>query len=145
MSVSLSAVSFSSTQMIWYSCEMGGGSSISISFIYGFGGGPGISEHHASKETVWLKTNTDALLYATEAIWVNSVHHGYVWPPLVDECAKESHEGMEDSRWHPDRLHPPGHVGEPDGMASAHSYLDSDESKSVTGSEVVIDGGYTVQ
>ncbi len=42
-------------------------------------------------------------------------------------------------------LHPVGHVGEPNDIAYGVLYLASDESKFVTGSELVIDGGYTAQ
>ncbi len=38
-----------------------------------------------------------------------------------------------------------GHVGEPDDIAYGVLYLASDESKFVTGSELVIDGGYTAR
>ena len=42
-------------------------------------------------------------------------------------------------------LHPVGHLGEPDDIAYGVLYLASDESKFVTGTELVIDGGYTAQ
>ena len=42
-------------------------------------------------------------------------------------------------------LHPIGHLGEPEDIAYGVLYLASDESKFVTGSELVIDGGYTAQ
>jgi len=42
-------------------------------------------------------------------------------------------------------MHPIGHVGEPDDVAYGVVYLASDESKFVTVSEFVIDGGYTAQ
>jgi NAD(P)-dependent dehydrogenase (short-subunit alcohol dehydrogenase family) len=42
-------------------------------------------------------------------------------------------------------LHPLGHVGEPDDIAFGVLYLASDESRFMTGSELVIDGGYTAQ
>ena len=44
---------------------------------------------------------------------------------------------------HSPALHPLGHIGEPDDIAYGVLYLASDESKFVTGSELVIDGGYT--
>ncbi len=43
------------------------------------------------------------------------------------------------------RLHPLGHIGEPDDIAYAVLYLASDELKFVTGAELVIDGGYIAQ
>jgi NAD(P)-dependent dehydrogenase (short-subunit alcohol dehydrogenase family) len=44
-----------------------------------------------------------------------------------------------------DSLHPIGHVGESEDIAYGVLYLASDESKFVTGTELVIDGGYTAQ
>jgi NAD(P)-dependent dehydrogenase (short-subunit alcohol dehydrogenase family) len=44
-----------------------------------------------------------------------------------------------------DALHPLGRIGEPEEVASGILYLASDESKFVTGSELVIDGGYTAR
>ena len=42
-------------------------------------------------------------------------------------------------------LHPVGHLGEPDDIAWGVVYLASDEAKFITGTELVIDGGYTAQ
>jgi NAD(P)-dependent dehydrogenase (short-subunit alcohol dehydrogenase family) len=44
-----------------------------------------------------------------------------------------------------DALHPLGHVGEPEDVAYGILYLASEESKFVTGAELVIDGGYTAR
>lgn len=44
-----------------------------------------------------------------------------------------------------DSLHPIGHVGAPEDIAYGILYLSSDEAKFVTGSELVIDGGYTAR
>ena len=90
-------------------------------------------------------TKTDALLYAQDRIRVNSVHPGFIWTPLVEELARNSLEGLEAFRRKLDSRHPIGHVGEPDDVAYGIVYLASDEAKFVTGSELVIDGGYTAQ
>ena len=42
-------------------------------------------------------------------------------------------------------MHPLGHAGQPDDIAYGVLYLASDESRFVTGAELVIDGGYTAQ
>ena len=42
-------------------------------------------------------------------------------------------------------MHPVGHIGEPNDIAYGVLYLASDESKFMTGAELVIDGGYTAQ
>lgn len=78
-------------------------------------------------------------------IRVNSVHPGFIWTPLVEELARNSPEGLEAFRRKLDSRHPIGHVGEPDDVAYGIVYLASDEAKFVTGSELVIDGGYTAR
>ena len=90
-------------------------------------------------------TKTDALTYAKDNIRVNSVHPGFIWTPLVKNMAENSEEGVEKFREKLDSLHPLGHVGEPDDIAYGVLYLASDESRFLTGSELVIDGGYTCQ
>ena len=57
----------------------------------------------------------------------------------------ESEEGVDAFRKNLDSLHPVGHVGKPEDIAYGALYLASDESKFVTGSELVIDGGYTAR
>jgi NAD(P)-dependent dehydrogenase (short-subunit alcohol dehydrogenase family) len=90
-------------------------------------------------------TKTDALIYAKNKIRVNSVHPGYIWTPMVEGVGKEFAEGIEAFRRQIAALHPLGHIGEPNDVAYGILYLASDESKFVTGSELVIDGGYTAQ
>lgn len=125
--------------------ETGGGSIINLSSIYGLISAPDLPAYHASKGAVRLMTKTDALLYAKEKIRVNSVHPGFIWTPLVEELGERSEQGVEKFREQLDKLHPIGHVGEPDDVAYGVLYLASDESKFLTGSELVIDGGYTAQ
>ncbi len=84
-------------------------------------------------------TKNDALIYAKDNIRVNSVHPGFIWTPLVEALGKNNPEFRKQL----DSLHPIGHVGEPIDIAYGILYLVSDESKFVTGSELVIDGGYT--
>lgn len=119
------------------------GNIINLSSIYGIISSPDIPPYHASKGAVRLMTKTDALLYAKKNIRVNSVHPGFIWTPLVENLAKESGQDVDEFREHLDKQHPIGHVGEPDDIAYGILFLASDESKFMTGSELVIDGGYT--
>ena len=91
-------------------------------------------------------TKTDALFYAGDRIRVNSVHPGFIWTPLVDAHLRASGAtDIDAARREVDQLHPLGHMGEPDDIAWGVVYLASDESKFITGSELVIDGGYTTR
>jgi len=123
----------------------GGGSIVNLSSIYGIVGAPDIPPYHASKGAVREMSKTDAVLYAKEGIRVNSVHPGFIWTPLVKTMAEASEDGPEAFRAHLDELHPVGHVGEPEDIAAGIAYLASDDAKFVTGSELVIDGGYTAR
>ena len=99
----------------------------------------------AIKAAVIHYTTTQAAMYAKDRIRVNSVHPGFIWTPLVEELARNAPQGLEAFRRELDGRHPLGHVGEPDDIAHGIVYLASDEAKFVTGSELVIDGGYTAQ
>lgn len=125
--------------------QAGAGSIINLSSIYGLIGAPDLPPYHASKGAVRLMTKTDALLYAKDRIRVNSVHPGYIWTPLVEELAERSEEGPEAFRQRLHDAHPVGHPGEPDDVGWGVVYLASDESKFVTGTELIIDGGYTAR
>lgn len=145
MDVNVNAVFFCTKTAIPHLRKAGGGSIVNLSSIYGLVGAPDLPPYHASKGAVRLMTKTDALLYAKEGIRVNSVHPGFIWTPLVQAMAEASEDGPEAFREHLDGLHPIGHVGEPEDIAAGIAYLASDDAKFVTGSELVIDGGYTAR
>jgi len=120
----------------------GGGSIINLSSIYGLVGGADVPPYHASKGAVRLMSKADALIYAPDHIRVNSIHPGFIWTPMVEAFLK-SQGDVAAGRLAVDALHPLGHMGEPDDVAMGVVYLASDEAKFVTGTELVIDGGYT--
>ncbi len=145
MSVNVEGVFLCTRAVIPFMRERHAGSIINLSSIYGIVGAPDIPAYHASKGAVRLMTKTDALLFARDGIRVNSVHPGFIWTPLVEDLARHSSEGAVAYREHLDSLHPLGHIGSPEDVAYGILYLASDEAKFVTGSELVIDGGYTAR
>jgi len=120
----------------------GGGSIINLSSIYGLVGAADLSPCDASKGAVRMMTKVDALLYARDGIRVNSIHPGFIWTPLVEHFLATSCGEPDAGRQALNALHPLGRIGEPDDIAWAVVFLASDESKFMTGSELVIDGGY---
>ena len=122
----------------------GGGSIINISSIEGLIGDPRLAAYNASKGAVRLLTKSAALYCARERIRVNSVHPGYIVTPMV-EHALASSDNPAAMRQAIEALHPVGHMGQAVDVAHGVLYLASDESAFVTGSELVIDGGYTAQ
>lgn len=122
----------------------GGGSIINLSSIYGLVGAPDSPPYHAAKGAVRLMAKTDALIYAADRIRVNSIHPGFIWTPMVENELNELPDPAA-ARSGIEARHPLGGMGEPDDIAWGAVYLASDEAKFVTGSELVIDGGYTAR
>ncbi len=122
------------------------GSIINLSSIEGLVGDPNLAAYNASKGGVRLFTKSAALHCARSGynIRVNSVHPGYILTPMVEGYAEASGDASA-AKSALAALHPLGHIGEPNDIAYGILYLASDESKFVTGAELVIDGGYTAQ
>jgi NAD(P)-dependent dehydrogenase (short-subunit alcohol dehydrogenase family) len=123
-----------------------GGSIVNVSSILGMVGEPTAGAYSASKAGVRLYTKSVALYAGRRGlgIRVNSVHPGYISTPMVEaviEKGNDREQALKDLV----ALHPIGRLGEPDDIAYGILYLASDESKFVTGAELVIDGGYTAQ
>jgi NAD(P)-dependent dehydrogenase (short-subunit alcohol dehydrogenase family) len=142
--INVKGVFFCTKHAIPYLRQAGGGSIINLSSIYGLVSAPDVPPYHASKGAVRLMTKTDALIYAPEKIRVNSIHPGFIWTPMV-EGYLNSQADPAAARPLVDALHPLGHMGEPDDIAWGCVYLASDEAKFITGTELVIDGGYTAR
>lgn len=142
--VNVKGVFFCTKHAIPWMLRAGGGSIVNLSSIYGLVGAPDAPPYHASKGAVRLMSKTDALLYARQGIRVNSVHPGFIWTPMVEKFLRAQGD-VAKLRGALDALHPVGRVGEPEEVAFGILYLASDESKFVTGSELVIDGGYTAR
>jgi len=144
MAVNVKGVFFCTKHAIPYMKTRGAGSIINLSSIYGIVGAADLPPYHASKGAVRLMSKNDALLYAADRIRVNSIHPGFIWTPLVETFAQQQGD-VGEIRKSLDARHPIGHVGEPDDIGWGVVYLASDEAKFLTGSELIIDGGYTAQ
>ena len=108
------------------------GSIVNLSSIYGTLGAHELTPYHAAKGAVFAMTRQDAISYAKNNIWVNSIHPGM-------EGGLPAYEKLMSEK------HPIGHVGEPIDVAYGCLYLASDESKFVTGAQLYIDGGYSAR
>ena len=142
--INVKGVFFCTKHAIPHLRRAGGGSIINLSSIYGLVGAPDVPPYHASKGAVRLMTKTDALTYAADGIRVNSIHPGFIWTPMVEKHLAGQGD-LEAGRQATAALHPLGRMGAPDDIAWGAVYLASDEAGFVTGSELVIDGGYTAR
>ena len=119
----------------------GGGSIINISSQLGIVAVETSSAQYiASKGAVRLFTKATAVQYAKEGIRANSVHPG----PIATPMTKASRSNPDQAAFMVSRI-PLGRWAEPEEVAYGVLYLASDEASFVTGSELVIDGGWTAQ
>jgi NAD(P)-dependent dehydrogenase (short-subunit alcohol dehydrogenase family) len=144
MAVNVKGPLFCTKHAIPHLRARGGGSIVNVSSIYGLVSAADVPPYHASKGALTLMTKTDALLYAGEKIRVNSVHPGFIRTPMVETYLATLGD-VEKGRQAVGALHPLGHLGEADDVAYGILYLACEESRFVTGSALVIDGGYTAR
>lgn len=114
----------------------GSGSVVNISSIGGLVGMAGSSPYTAAKGALRALTKSAAVEYGKDKVRVNSVHPGIIKTPMVADTMEAAMPFYETYTELP-------YMGEPDDVAYGVLYLASDESKFMTGSELVIDGGWT--
>ncbi|RRJ83215.1 glucose 1-dehydrogenase [Aestuariirhabdus litorea] len=125
-----------------------GGSIINISSIEGIIGEPSVAAYNASKGGVRIFSKSAALHCAAQGypVRVNSVHPGYVETPMISKAVGQ----MEDTEAQALLARvmasiPMGRMAQGREIANGCLFLASDESSYMTGSELVIDGGYTAR
>lgn len=149
MSINLDGVFLGTKYAIKAMKQGGGGSIINMSSVEGIVGDARMVAYDASKGGLRTLTKSAALDCARRGynIRINTVHPGFIDTSMVEGFLKaQAKDGdVEAARRELIKLHPIGHLGEPDDVAYAVLYLASDESKFATGSELVVDGGYTAE
>jgi NAD(P)-dependent dehydrogenase (short-subunit alcohol dehydrogenase family) len=118
--------------------ERGGGAIVNISSISGFVGQSMIHmAYNASKGAVRIMTKSAAVQYAPDGIRVNSVHPGFM-------PAMRTSKMSADPEWRAKMLRavPMKREGRVEEVAYAVLFLASDEASYITGTELVVDGGY---
>jgi NAD(P)-dependent dehydrogenase (short-subunit alcohol dehydrogenase family) len=102
--------------------------------------------YSASKGAVLSLTRSIAIDFVGEGIRCNAICPGTVHTPFVEGYLKRSFPGQEDAvRQTLHARQPIGRMGLPEEIAAAALYLASDEAAFVTGSALVIDGGWTAK
>lgn len=115
-----------------------GGTIVNCGSIHSHAGKAGVTAYSSAKGGVKLLTQTLGLTYAKQGIRVNAVCPGYIDTPLIagrNEALNEHLIG----------LHPMGRLGKPEEVAKAVLFLASDDASFVTGTSLLVDGGYTAQ
>ncbi len=118
--------------------KRGAGSVVNISSISGFVGQKVVHMgYNASKAAVRVMTKSAAVQFAKDGVRVNSVHPG-VMPPM--RTSKLTADPAVRERLV--RAIPMGRAGRIEEVANATLFLASDEASYVTGTELVVDGGF---
>jgi len=116
----------------------GGGSIVNISSISGFVGQDYTHMgYNASKGAVRIMTKSAAVMHAKDGIRVNSVHPG-IMPPMRTSTTTADPERRKQMI---ERV-PMGREGRREEVGFAVLFLASDEASYITGTELVVDGGY---
>ena len=135
ITVNLKSVFLCSKYAVSEMMKGGGGVIINSSSTMGLVGLPGNTAYSASKGGVIQFTKTMALEYASSNIRVNCVCAGWIDTPMNEILDEKI------LRWTV-RETPMGRLGKPEEVAQAALYLASDESSFVTGTALVVDGGW---
>jgi len=115
----------------------GGGSIVNISSVSGMVA-LGAPAYNASKGAVRVFTKVTASQHAKDNIRCNSIHPGPIDTPMTQTSNTARRQAIVDAV-------PLGRYGTSEDIAYGVLYLASDEANYVTGSELVIDGGYIAQ
>ncbi|SES35808.1 SDR family NAD(P)-dependent oxidoreductase [Psychrobacillus sp. OK032] len=120
--------------------KVGGGSIINVSSVAGLVGASGPAAYSATKGGIRLLSKNVAMDFAKDHIRVNSLHPGYIATNMIKDAISN-----EDVLKASLAVIPLNFIGDPSDIANAALFLASDESRYVTGTELVVDGGYTAK
>lgn len=113
-----------------------GGAIVNCGSIHSHVGKAGVTAYASAKGGVKLLTQTLGADYAAKGIRINAVCPGYIDTPLI----KGRTEAITQ---HLVGLHPMGRLGKPEEVAKAVLFLASDDASFITGTSLLVDGGYT--
>ena len=120
---------------------------MSTASIDGVVGDADFFSYCATKAAVQAMTRCAALYCGQKGlnIRVNAVAPGYILTPMAEEDARQNGQSIEEYCREFIALHPIGRLGTPEEVAKAYLYLACADSAFVTGTTLMVDGGYTAQ
>ena len=143
MDINVKGVYLASKFAIPYMAKHGGGSVINNSSVLGMVGMENCMAYNASKGAIRQITRSMALDHAADNIRVNSICPGYIKTKMDVEFMGNPPDAEEQLDKIAADMIPLVRRAEPEEVAQSVLFLASDESKYMTGSDLVIDGGWT--
>ncbi|MBP2000736.1 NAD(P)-dependent dehydrogenase (short-subunit alcohol dehydrogenase family) [Paenibacillus shirakamiensis] len=115
-----------------------GGVIVNCGSIHSHVGKGSVTAYAAAKGGVKLLTQTLGIDYAQKGIRVNAICPGYIDTPLLKEADASIKQHLAG-------LHPMGRLGRPEEVAKSVLFLASEDASFITGTTLLVDGGYTAQ
>ncbi|KAI0105775.1 2,5-dichloro-2,5-cyclohexadiene-1,4-diol dehydrogenase [Nemania sp. FL0031] len=138
MDVDLDGVMLGMRAVIPLMRRRGGGTIVNFSSILASVSLAGSPAYHAAKAAVTALTRNAAVTYAADNIRVNAIHPGIIATPMVMRQPEEFNQPVVDST-------PLRRMGTPREIAKCVLFMASDDAAYMTGSAVVVDGGYSAR
>jgi len=138
MDVNLHSVFYGMKYEVPAMIAAGGGAIVNMSSILGLVGSPLAVPYVSAKHAVAGMTKAVALQVAAQGIRANSVHPGYIDTPLLSNLPEGAYDALVG-------MHPIGRLGRAEEVGELVTFLLSDRASFITGSQHVVDGGYTAQ
>lgn len=144
IAINLTAVWLGMKAVVPHMQKNGKGAIVNTSSLASMLGGKSFNgaAYSASKGGVAALTKNAAQAFAKDSIRVNSLHPGMIFTGMAKAHGVKSVEQMGQAVKDKDSAPLPPYVGEAIDIAHGYLYLASDESKFVTGVELVVDGGW---
>ncbi len=144
LGTNLKGVYLCSKEVIPHMLRQGGGNIVNVGSIASFIGLNNNAAYNASKGGVLMLTRNMAVDFASKNIRVNAVCPGMVMTPMLEDFIKIQPD-PEAYVKAVEATTPMGRIGTPEEVAQAVLFLAADDCKYITGSALMVDGGYTAR
>jgi NAD(P)-dependent dehydrogenase (short-subunit alcohol dehydrogenase family) len=145
LGVNVKGYAFSAKYAVPEMRKRGGGAIVNVGSISSFVAQPAFVLYNTTKGAVLQLTRCLALDLAPDHIRVNCVCPGGIDTPMINICAELTGSTRENLVQQLEPLHFLNRLGQPEEVAEAILFLASDKASFITGTPLMVDGGYIAQ